>query len=110
MHCAVLPYVGQSNRGERWVDTGSELPGGFDNRVYLSSSGVRAAMDALGWPAPGEARQARAERDAALERVRALEAEVAEARRQLDAVHVLKQAGFAAERKRGPKAREETTA
>lgn len=104
-HCAALPYIGQTHASTRWIDTGSELPG-FDNHVYLSSLAVEEAARLLGWSSPAEnltlQRQVKAARDEA----EGLHAELAEARRQLEAVHVLKQAGFQAERKRGPKPRE----
>lgn len=105
MHCAAIPYIGQSNRGTRWVDTGSELPGGFDNHVYLSDAAVREAMSALGWPLPNEFRQVKAERDTEMSRNAQLEAEVTDLRRQLEAVHVLKQAGYQPSKKPGPKER-----
>jgi hypothetical protein len=101
MHCAALPYVGQSNRGERWVDTGSELPGGFDNHVYLSGSAVRAAMDALGWPTPGEFREMRAERDLLAEQLAQAQEELAELRKLRDGIDVIESAGFRARRKPG---------
>ncbi len=46
-HCAAIPYIGQTAEGERWVDTGIEMPG-FDNHVYLSETGIREAAQALG--------------------------------------------------------------
>lgn len=46
-HCAAIPYIGQTAEGERWVDTGVEMPG-FDNHVYLSETGIREVAATLG--------------------------------------------------------------
>jgi hypothetical protein len=101
MHCAALPYVGQSNRTVRWVDTGSELPGGFDNHVYLSDAAIRAAMQALRYPLPGEFREVRADRDRLKVQLDEANAELEELREQIAAVQVLKQAGYQQARKPG---------
>lgn len=53
MHCAALPNRGQTAEGERWVDTGAEMPG-FDNHVYLSETAVREAGRLLGFPTPAD--------------------------------------------------------
>lgn len=101
MHCAALPYVGQSNRNARWVDTGSELPGGFDNHVYLSDAAVRGAMQALRYPLPGEFREVRADRDRLAGELEEARRELADLRAQLAAVQVLKQAGYQQARRPG---------
>jgi hypothetical protein len=106
MHCAALPYVGQSNRNVRWIDTGSELPGGFDNHVYLSDAAVREAMAALKWPTPGEFREMRSDRDRLAEQLDAARAELVELRRHRDAVNVLRDQGYQASRKPGRPAKE----
>lgn len=53
MHCAVLPYIGQTAEGERWIDSGSELLG-IDPRVYVSATAVREMAALLGYPTPEE--------------------------------------------------------
>lgn len=50
-HCAAIPFKGQSAAGDRWIDTGAEMPG-FDNHVYLSETAVREAAALLGFPTP----------------------------------------------------------
>lgn len=107
MHCAAVPYIGQSNRSVRWVDTGSELPGGFDNHVYLSDAAVREAMQALKWPLPGEFREVKADRDRLRAELDAANAELRELREQIAAVQVLKQAGYQQARKPGRPAKVE---
>lgn len=107
--CAAIPYVGQTHTGTRWIDTGSEMPG-FDNHVYLSSIAVEEAARLLGWSSPSEFRTLERQVEQERERVADLARRLAEAERRLEAVHVLKQAGFSQERKRGPKPREETPA
>jgi ribosomal protein L29 len=101
MHCAAIPYVGQSNRNVRWVDTGSELPGSFDNHVYLSDAAVREAMQTLKYPLPGEFREVKADRDRLSTELEAARRELAELRGQMAAVQVLKQAGYEQARKPG---------
>lgn len=101
MHCAAVPYVGQSSRNVRWVDTGSELPGGFDNHVYLSDAGVREAMRALRYPLPGEFREVKADRDRLAAELEKAHAEVAELRRFRDAVHTLRDQGYQSARRPG---------
>ncbi len=53
MHCAVIPFIGQTAEGERWIDTGSELLG-IDPRVYVSATAVREMAALLGYPTPEE--------------------------------------------------------
>jgi hypothetical protein len=65
-HCAAIPHRGQTAEGERWIDTGSELPG-FDNHVYLSETAVLEAARLLGHPSQKQLDDAIAERDEALE-------------------------------------------
>lgn len=101
MHCAVLPYVGQSSSGERWVDPGTELPGGFDNHVYVSASGVRALMQTLRWPLPGEFRELRADRDRLRADLDEARAEIAELRAFKSAIDAIESEGFRARRKPG---------
>lgn len=64
-HCAAIPHRGQTAVGERWIDTGSELPG-FDNHVYLSETAVLEAARVLGHPSQKQLDAAVAERDEAL--------------------------------------------
>ena len=58
MHCAAIPFLGQTAEGERWIDTGSEMPG-FDNHVYLSATAVRQCMSILGYTSPAEVEELR---------------------------------------------------
>lgn len=82
-HCAALVHRGPTAVGERWVDTGAEMPG-FDNHVYLSETAVNLAAKALGHPTQAEldeiklhALMAESERDTAELRIKELEAMVA---------------------------------
>lgn len=100
MHCAAIPFIGQSAPGVRWVDTGSELPG-FDNHVYLSEPAVVEAGRVLGLPTHEEYTQARA-------RIAELEAEVKEKserlqsqERRLASIEILESEGFRARRRPG---------
>lgn len=106
--CAALPYVGQTKRGIRWIDTGCELPG-FDNHVYLSETAVVEAARLLGWPAPGEFRRAVGERDAALAELEAVRAERDELQARFDAIDVLASADFVARKKAGRPAAKKPT-
>ncbi|HZA18920.1 MAG TPA: hypothetical protein VE645_18920 [Pseudonocardiaceae bacterium] len=93
MHCAAIPFIGQTAVGERWIDTGSEMPG-FDNHVYLSATAVRQAWELLGYPSiqEFEAMKTRAEEaeDLALELADELDA----AKKELQAIDALESAGY----------------
>lgn len=107
-HCAVFPSLGASHR-RGYFDTGVDLPG-FDNRVYVSVEAVEQMAQKLGWYPPGQQRAydeklAEAEREIA-----ELREELSKADEKLNAVHVLKQAGFVSERKRGPKQAQKVSA
>lgn len=67
-HCAAIPHRGQTatEAGERWVDTGAEMPG-FDNHVYLSETAVVEAARLLGHPTPNEHRKLQEELARALQ-------------------------------------------
>lgn len=96
--CALSPQTARDPEG--FIDTGTKLPG-VSPRVYLAMGSVRDLVRSLGWPTE-------AERDDLVARVAELEAErdrlraeLAEAVRSLEAVAVLKQAGYSASRKPG---------
>lgn len=105
MHCAALPYVGQTHPHAQWIDTGSELPG-FDNHVYLSSLAVEEAARLLGFVSAGEHRALRLECDELRSRVEQLEVELVEKNRHLDAIDLLESKGFTARKKPGRPKRE----
>jgi hypothetical protein len=108
MCCAALPYVGQATR-TRWLDTGSELHGPGDNHVYLSEIAVAEAARMFGWVPGGEVR-ARDRQIAELQAQRdELTAELAAARRRLEAIDVIESEGFRARKKPGRPAKEAVT-
>lgn len=90
----------RSEDPEGFVDTTQTMSIG-ENRVYLSVSWLRdCAREVLGLVDPGELQDAISVAD---QRISDLEAELAQADRQLEAVHTLKKAGFSAQRKPGRK-------
>lgn len=96
--CALNPHITRDAEG--FIDTGVKLAG-FAPRVYVAISSLRDVTRSLGWPSPEErdGLQARiAELEAELETSRAL---VAERDGALDAVAVLRNAGYSAARKPG---------
>jgi hypothetical protein len=110
MRCAVTPHLGQTSPG-RWVDTNSEMPGfGPDNHVYVHEASVREMARLLGFPSPEEHEELAKGVGVLNARIAELEAERDALKRQVDAVHVLKSAGFQAARKPGRPAKERTAA
>lgn len=104
MHCAALPYLGQT-AGGRWVDTGSEMPG-FDNHVYLHESSVYEAARLLGYPDRGEYIAVKQRADEAEARVAEVEAELEAKTEVVDAIYALRNNGFAPTVKPGRPPRE----
>jgi hypothetical protein len=94
--CAVLPFVGNSNTQRGFIDTGQELPG-WDPHIYVSVEAVEEMGRMVGLVRPAELGTVRRERDEATARVAELELELARARGELDAVGVLRRAGFSAQ-------------
>ena len=97
-HCVIYPSLGASH--PKGYFQGVDLPG-FDNKGYVSVHAVEEMALALGWERPGqqEAYDAvLAEKDA---EIAALRDELGRAQAKLEAVYVLKQAGFQAQRKPG---------
>lgn len=94
--CAFIPFIGGSHLGG-FFDFGTELDG---LHVYCSVAAAKQMAEAMGW-APQGPDQSKAE----LERVKTALAEMTaerdSLRAQLDAVHVLKNAGFTQARKPG---------
>ena len=109
MHCAALPWVGQTHQ-VRWIDTGSELPG-FDNHVYLSEPAVIEACRVFGMPSPEEYRQAREYISELEQRVAEQTAALESADRRLRSIEILESEGFRARRRPGrpPKQEEQVT-
>lgn len=116
-HCALVPYLGNSAARGGFIDTGVDLNGPGGDRVYLSAVGLEeyrrlGLLDGI----LGEETARHAAAQAAYDRVLAakdaeiaeLRAELQDADRQLEAVHVLKSAGYTAARKPGrpPKMKE----
>lgn len=99
-HCAILPYVGNSNVRRFFVDTGTELQG-FDNHIYLSDVGVEAAAQLIGYPSLSEIGQLKRQLDEALERAETAEAERDELQKKFAAIDVLASADFRARNKPG---------
>lgn len=103
-HCAALPQLGaRAKKG--YFDTGIDL-NGFDNHVYVSVEFVEMAARDLAWTGPQERQELRGEIEALQGQIQALTVERDELAGQLDAVHVLKQAGYQAARKPGRPKRE----
>jgi hypothetical protein len=92
-HCAAIPFVGNSNAKGGFIDTGVDLPG-WDPHVYVSVDAVQEMARMIGWQ-PSHVQQGvrdrLAEKDAEIEQLRSC---VAERDQQLEAVQVLKNAGF----------------
>jgi ABC-type Zn uptake system ZnuABC Zn-binding protein ZnuA len=100
-HCAVFPQLG-ANHKEGYFDTGNDL-NAIDPHVYVSVVAVKEMAKQLGYVPPEDHSVALAQRDAALSRIETLEQELQEKQQVIAAVHVIKSAGFVAEKKRGPK-------
>lgn len=65
-HCAAIPFIGPaSNPEERWIDTGTDLPG-FDNHVYISETAAKQMAALLGVPTQKQLEAAEKERDEVL--------------------------------------------
>lgn len=92
MHCAAIPFIGQTAVDERWIDTGSEMPG-FDNHVYLSATAVRQAMETLGYPSLAEFESMRKRAEASEDNEIALLEKLETAERELAAFETLESAG-----------------
>jgi hypothetical protein len=91
------------------VDSGNELPG-FDNHIYTSVAAVKEMAKLIKWVSPEDHSVALAQRDAALSRIEALEEDLAEERRKVEAIDFLGSTDFVARKKRGPKPQAERTA
>lgn len=104
--CAVLPYVSGFREGG-YVDTGSEMePSPMPSRVYVSVQAVGELGKVVGLiPADVHAETVDA-LDEANRRILDLEEEVAQADRQLDAVHTLRRSGYSTGAKPGRKPKE----
>lgn len=84
--CAVIAHIGSSNKG--FFDTGTDF---FQDRVYVSVDAVELMATSLGWEPPTRVK-AREQKEGDLrQRVADLEAQLAEADRELNAVEVLTQ-------------------
>lgn len=95
-HCALTPHITRDPDG--FIDTGTRLTG-FQPRVYISMSGFRDLALSLGYPTPQERHELQEQIAGLQERVEELEAAVAEKDAALNAVAVLKQAGYSAQRR-----------
>ena len=93
MHCAAIPFLGQTAENVQWIDTGSEMPG-FDNHVYLSDVAVRQCMSLFGFPSPVEFEEEQRLRIEAEDALVALAAKYDALERELQAVDALESAGF----------------
>ena len=94
--CAVLPFIGNSNAKQGFIDTGTIL-NGWDPHVYVSVEAVQEMSRMIGWqPAHMNSGAHLREEAARLQvRIETLEAENADLQSQVDAVYVLKNnAGF----------------
>lgn len=93
-HCAAIPFVGNSNARKGFIDTGIDLPG-WDPHVYVSVDAVEQMARMVGWQ-PAHVQQGVRDRMAGKDQeIEQLTARVTELEEQLQAVQVLKNAGFA---------------
>lgn len=90
--CSVLPHLG-GNHASGYLDTFQNTPSG--ERVYVSLYAVGVMAEMVGYVRAGDESAVLADNKSLTARVAELEAELAAARESLDAVRVLKQAGFA---------------
>lgn len=106
MHCAAIPFLGQTAENVRWVDTGVELTG-WDGRVYLSDVAVRQCMELFGYDGPLAVEVLRAELEATQAELAVARAERERLQATLDAVDTLESADYRRRHKPGrpPKAR-----
>ena len=100
--CAVLPFIGNSNAKQGFIDTGTIL-NGWDPHVYVSVEAVQEMGRMIGWqPVHMGNTSALHDKAAKLQvRVEALEAENAALQAKVDAIDVFESAGFTARRKPG---------
>lgn len=89
--CAVFPQLGGVHP-LGYFDTGNRTMAG--DHVYVSAYAVQIMAEALGYKRAGDETGMRAENTRLTGRVAELEASLAEAERTVEAVRVLKQAGF----------------
>jgi hypothetical protein len=98
--CAVIPFIGNSNAKEGFVDTGMDLPG-WDPHVYVSVEAVKEMARLIGWQ-PSTVLQGHKQKVETLQRkLEGLEAENEALSEQLAAVHTLKQNGYTASKRVG---------
>lgn len=97
--CSFIPFIG-GHQAKGFFDFGTEIMA-FDGHAYCSVVAAEQMAAAMGWAPAGDAANLKA-------KVVELELAVAQARdetaalqAQLDAVHVLKQAGYQPSRKVG---------
>jgi hypothetical protein len=100
MRCAALPYIGQ-NHPDGFIDTGSELIGGWDNHVYISVAALREMARLINWVPPGELKAAERENEQLRAELKLAKAELEEAQRVIAAVDVIESEGFRARKKSG---------
>lgn len=98
--CAAIPFKGNSSTARGFIDTGMDLPG-WDPHVYISVDAVEQMARMIGWEPRIVAQQQAVKVETLKERIAELEAELAESERKLEAVQVLKAAGYSAQRKPG---------
>lgn len=98
MHCAAIPFLGQTAENVAWIDTGSEMPG-FDNHVYLSDVAVRQAMSLFGYPSVQEFEEERRLRIEAEDALLALDKRLEAAERELAAIDALESRGYTTRRR-----------
>lgn len=98
--CAVLPQIGATHNGV-WVDTGSELIGGFDNRVYVSDVAVGELAKLMGYVSRGQHQSLLGELEKTKRLLEVALHERAEMERKLEAIDVIESAGFRSRKKPG---------
>jgi hypothetical protein len=89
--CAVIPFVGSDESG--FIDTGSEMEG-FDNHVYVSVTAVKEMARMIGLPSKAEYNQIVAEANNVARQLEDMAADLADARRELDAIDVIESADY----------------
>lgn len=96
--CSFIPFIG-GHHPEGFFDAGTEIMA-FDGHVYCSVVAARQMAEMMGWAPAGDANLKAKVRELE-DQVQQAKDETAALQTQLDAVQVLRQAGYEAARKPG---------
>ncbi len=104
--CAAIGFIGM-NHAEGYIDTETEFEG---ERVYISVVGVKEMAKIIGLPTRADYESLLKELDKASAELLDVQEALGDATSRLDAIHVLKAAGYSAQRKPGRKTAEKVEA